>query len=311
MSFTMPEWAPLHADAWGHGWSIGMASVGYRQPQTYTARHRETATARTFTDPAALRAWVAGGCMDGYALNQIVTGDARQLADSLPDQSVNLIFTDPVYQNIDDYAWLAETARRVLRPRGVVLAWCSVPKLGKCQQAMEDAGLEYVYTLFYTVVAKTHRMRWYNLFCWTTPCLWFQLPGQATRPQRWMPETYQDTIIHPRRRRVLRMVSRSLGGNTAVSSTAPSGAFAWNKNTGVLLKWLTAFSRPGDVVWDPFTGTGPVPAVCKATGRDFYASERDTGRAEEARARLAATPEPLAAAPAAELIRHELNLEAA
>jgi len=47
--------------------------------------------------------------------NQIVTGDARVLAERIPDESIDLIFTDPVYQNIDDYRWLAETAARVLK----------------------------------------------------------------------------------------------------------------------------------------------------------------------------------------------------
>ena len=45
----------------------------------------------------------------------VYTGDARELAPAIPDGSVDLIFTDPVYQNIDDYRWLAETAARVLK----------------------------------------------------------------------------------------------------------------------------------------------------------------------------------------------------
>lgn len=36
-------------------------------------------------------------------LNQIVTGDARELAKRIPDESVDLIFTDPIYDCIDDY----------------------------------------------------------------------------------------------------------------------------------------------------------------------------------------------------------------
>ena len=51
-----------------------------------------------------------------YPLNQIITGDSRLLAQSIPDESVDMIFTDPVYENIEDYAWLAETAARILKP---------------------------------------------------------------------------------------------------------------------------------------------------------------------------------------------------
>ena len=39
----------------------------------------------------------------------IYTGDARELAEAIPDESVDLIFTDPVYDRIDDYRWLAES----------------------------------------------------------------------------------------------------------------------------------------------------------------------------------------------------------
>lgn len=214
----------------------------------------------------------------------ITTGDARRLAKAIPDGSVDLIFTDPVYQNIRDYTWLARTALRTLRPRGVCLAWASVPKAGRAQAAMERAGLQYVYTLFYTVVAKTYRMRWYNLFCWTTPCLWFQRPGEATRPNQWMPDTFTETVILP----------PDVLDNTFVSSAGASGPFEWNKNTGVLVRWLERFSRPGELVYDPFTGTGSVPIAARMTGRRFLASEIDPARAEEARTRLAATPYPLA-----------------
>lgn len=214
-------------------------------------------------------------------LDAITTGDARKLAKTIPDGSVDLVFCDPVYQNIRDYTWLARTALRVLKPRGVLLAWASVPKAGRAQAAMERAGMTYVYTLFYTVTAKTYRMRWYNLFCWTTPCLWLQRPGEATKPNQWTPDTFSETTILD---------------NTVVSSANPQNPFAWNKNTGVLMHWLERFSRPGAVVYDPFTGTGSVPVAAKATGRHFIASEIDAARAEEARARLAATPLPLESA---------------
>lgn len=218
-----------------------------------------------------------------YRLNEIVTGDARELASSLQAGSVDLVFCDPVYQSLEDYVWLAEQSLRVLRPRGVVLAWASVPKSGRAQLAMEDAGLEYVYTLFYTVVAKTYRMRWYNLFCWTTPCLWFQRPGEASRPNRWMPDTFRETIVLP----------PEVLDNTVIATANPDDPFAWNKNTGVLKRWMERFSQPDEVVWDPFAGSGSVPVTAKMLGRRFYASELVPERAEESRTRLFSTPEPL------------------
>lgn len=215
-------------------------------------------------------------------IDQILTGDARDLAPAIPDNSVDLVFTDPVYQNIDDYRWLAKQVLRVLKPKGLLLAWCSKPKLGRCQLAMEDAGLEYVYTLDYTVQAKTYRMRWYNLFCWTTPCLWMQRPGEASRPRRWLPDTFIDTILLDEEPVEVRAVL----SDTFISTGGPSGSYIWNKNLHVLKAWLDAFSAPGAVVWDPFTGSGSVPVVCQLLGRHFIASEIKPEVADEARTRV-------------------------
>ena len=55
--------------------------------------------------------------------NGIYCGDARELAKAIPDESVDLIFTDPVYDRIDDYRWLAECASRVLKSSGTLLVW--------------------------------------------------------------------------------------------------------------------------------------------------------------------------------------------
>ena len=53
-------------------------------------------------------------------INQgIYIGDAKPLCEDIPDESIDLIFTDPIYQNMDDYAWLAEMASRKLKPN-----WC-------------------------------------------------------------------------------------------------------------------------------------------------------------------------------------------
>lgn len=205
-----------------------------------------------------------------YAINEIVTGDARQLAPSIADGSIDLVFCDPIYQNIEDYAWLAQTALRVLKPGGVCLAWCSVPNAAPCQQAMERAGLGFVYWLFYTVTAKTWRLNRYQLFCWTTPCLWLRKSGEDMQLSGWIPDTYHD--------------------NTVISAANPQGSFTWNKNTSVLIKWIEQFSRPGDLIYDPFAGTGSIPIACRMTDRRFLASEILPERADEARSRLAATP---------------------
>ena len=65
----------------------------------------------------------------------IHVGDARELSQSIGAETVDLIFTDPVYANVEDYWWLAKTAVRVLKPGGACLAWCSKPQEAACREA--------------------------------------------------------------------------------------------------------------------------------------------------------------------------------
>src|SRR5262249_25893668 len=55
---------------------------------------------------------------------------------------------------------------------------------------------------------------------------------------------------------------------------------------------LLASSKPGDVVLDPFFGSGTTGAVAKRLGRNFIGIERDQNYADAARRRIAAI-EPL------------------
>jgi len=63
------------------------------------------------------------------------------------------------------------------------------------------------------------------------------------------------------------------------------------KPEGLLARVLLSSSRPGDLVIDPFNGTGTTGAVAKRLGRRFIGIERDPGYAALARERIrAVTP---------------------
>lgn len=195
--------------------------------------------------------------------NTVVTGNAYDVAERIPDRSVQMVFTDAVYQDLAQYRWLAKEAMRICEDVAPALIWCSKPKADKVKAIFVSAGWEYVYDLDYVVIAKTGRMRQYNLFCWTTPCLWLQ--KGKTRPWRWIPDTYVDQA-----------------GNV-------SSKHKWNKSLPVILEWLDAFSRPGWTVWDPFAGSGTVGVAATMLGRNFLASELVEEIAADARERIAAT----------------------
>ena len=45
-------------------------------------------------------------------------------------------------------------------------------------------------------------------------------------------------------------------------------------------------TQPGDLVFDPFTGSGTVASVCKRLGREFCGTEIDKKYVEMARDRI-------------------------
>lgn len=222
-----------------------------------------------FTSEASLRAWLdkqeVGKAMQHDMLNQIVTGDARELAEQIPDNSVDLIFTDPVYENIDDYRWLAETATRVLKSDRACLVWCSNRGQFEVKAVMEK-HLTFVLPLIYTKIAKAHRAFGFKTFLWSTPCLWFHNGKHA---HEWL----VDTVVEH--------------SNAIIStSTPPTDSYKWHKNPEAYVSWLKAFTKPGDTVWDPFCGSGSLPLCCIELGRNFIASEILPDVAARARERV-------------------------
>ena len=174
-------------------------------------------------------------------LNTITTGDARVLAERLSDESVDLIFTDPVYDRIDDYRWLAETAARILKPSGSLLVFQWAGFMRETLNALWPLELEGQLSLYIPNRTKDTRNK-VGFNKWT-PCLWLSR-GDA---------------ISPRTTDLLQC--------NAFQSVYGSGNsnHEWSKSPEFFVHYIQAFMAY--IVFDPFTGGGTVPAVGKMLGR--------------------------------------------
>jgi len=76
-------------------------------------------------------------------------------------------------------------------------------------------------------------------------------------------------------------------GNTMMFSTK------WQKPIKAISYWLGCFSHSNAIVFDPFTGGGTVPAVCKMLSRNYLGFEIDPATADAARERVLLTQPPL------------------
>lgn len=190
----------------------------------------------------------------------IYTGDARVLAEAIPDESVDLVFTDPVYDRMEDYRWLAETAARVLKPGGNVVAFCANISSIAVANTLTAAGLSFCDWLIYREMAR-RRKRWdkriiglYELAPWFNKGA--ERNGGYVKNFAYVANGYIKAFEH----------------------------HEWAKEPEGLHDWLKALS--GEVTVDFFTGGGTVPAVCKMLGRRYLAFEIDPDTAERARQRV-------------------------
>lgn len=199
-----------------------------------------------------------------YKLNQIYTGDARELAESIPDSSVDLIFTDPIYQNIDDYRWLAETAARVLKPDRALLTFIGVNCLESVICAMRGP-LPFRGELTWNLKGPSNK-RYGKTIDNGAWILWY-----GGWPEKYTPLVW-DSLTEGDSNNLL---------------------FKWQKSQTLTVRHISDFTRPGSIIVDFFCGRGAVPAACKILHRNYLAFEIDPATADRARERVLLTQPPL------------------
>lgn len=202
--------------------------------------------------------------------NQIVTGDARELAKAIPDESIDLIFTDPVYDRIEDYEWLAETAARVLRPDSACLVFGGIGWVPGTVAALSK-HLTYKWTFGGRIQSAASYGFVGKLIPKYKIGFWYE-KGKS-----------------PMYSYVFDMLNMSM----AHSKIPEINNHKWGKHPELIWRWLLAVSQVGAVVFDPFVGGGTTSAISKMLQRNYIAFEIDPATAELARERVRNTQPPL------------------
>ena len=105
-------------------------------------------------------------------INAILTGSAYDLAGDIPDQSISLCLTDPVYWDIEQYEWLGRECARVLVPGGTVLAQVGNYYLIDAANALVK-NLEYIWTVAEVYPSVGSRLWERRIIQGWKPYLWF------------------------------------------------------------------------------------------------------------------------------------------
>jgi hypothetical protein len=176
---------------------------------------------------------------------------------------VDVIATDPVWDDIDAYRWLGTFAGRHLKPGGLLVVQVSQYKLAETVQALAGAGLQYVWSLA-LVFNELHLSK--NLFhpfqvCWRPVQVWCN--GHFPRD---------------------RFASCS---DTYTVGCHGKQYHDWEQPLTPWLYWLERLTLPGELIVDPFCGSATVGVALRDIGgRRYIGTDVDPVSVKVARARL-------------------------
>lgn len=197
--------------------------------------------------------------------NRIVTGDARELAKRIPDESVDLVFTDPPYpkEYLYLYDWLGEIAARVLKPTGFLLTYLGVYWKQEVMKRLSQS-MDYYFDFVLENAGKS-------------PIMWQR--KVISRHKSIMAWTRKDTDPKP----YTNILSLWRGGGE------DKRYHTWGQDESSARYYIDCFSRQDHIVADFMVGGGTTAAVCKILHRNYIAFEIDKDTAEIAQARLETT----------------------
>jgi modification methylase len=245
--------------------------------------------------------------------DQILEGDCLTHMRALPSASVDLVFADPPYNlqlrgalhrpdqskvaavtdawdQFDSFtaydaftrAWLTE-AKRVLKPTGTLWVIGSYHNIFRVGTALQDLGFWVLNDIIWRKSNPMPNFRGTRFTNAHETLIW------AARDQHASGYTFNyqamktlNDDVQMRSDWVLPICN----GNERLKGADGAKLHPTQKPEMLLNRVLLASTKPGDIVLDPFFGTGTTGAVAKKLGRHFIGIEAETAYVEAARARI-------------------------
>ena len=172
---------------------------------------------------------------------QIIEGDFRDVCKDIGDESVDAVFCDPPYLKKFLHLWepLGEVSKRVLKPGGYLVTYMGVMFLKEAMDALSK-NLTYFWevAVLHTLAPKAYSA---NAANWHKDILLFYKP-----PYRKPCRTFRDVIKSPGPEKSLH---------------------PWQQPENELRELVDILTNPGDLVLDPFCGSGTIACLCQKMKR--------------------------------------------
>jgi modification methylase len=255
----------------------------------------------------------------GLPLDQIVVGDCVAGIERLPAASVDLVFADPPYNlqlggdlrrpddslvdavdddwdkfaSLNDYdaftrAWLM-ACRRVLKPDGALWVIGSYHNIFRVGSILQDLGFWILNDIVWRKSNPMPNFRGRRFTNAHETMIWASRSPASKYTFHYEALKGGNDDLQMRSDWHLPLCT----GDERLKDKAGVKVHPTQKPESLLARVMLSSSNPGDVILDPFFGTGTTGAVAKALGRHFIGMERETIYAEAARRRIdAVTPLP-------------------
>ena len=244
-------------------------------------------------------------------LDSILQGDCVEMMRSLPAASVDMIFADPPYNlqlggdllrpdgsqvdAVDDdwdkfdslatydrftHAWLQE-AKRILKPNGSIWVIGSYHNIFRVGTALQDNGYWILNDIVWRKANPMPNFKGTRFTNAHETLIWASMGEKSRYTFNYRAMKTLNDELQMRSDWLIPICGgqeRLKKGGTKVHPT--------QKPEALLYRILLACSNPGDVVLDPFFGTGTTGAVAKRLGRHYIGIEREDDYIAAAKERI-------------------------
>ena len=259
--------------------------------------------------------------MGGIPRDQILEGDCVARMDCLPDAAVDLVFADPPYNlqlngelrrpnhsrvagveedwdrfaepgsgagaSFAEYdrftrAWLT-AARRVLKPDGALWVIGSYHNIFRVGTLLQDLGFWIQNDVIWRKTNPMPNFRGRRFTNAHETMIW------ATRDQKQKSYTFNYEAMKALNDDLQMRSDWTLpicSGGERLKDANGVKAHSTQKPESLLHRVILSSSKPGDVILDPFFGSGTTGAVARRLGRHFIGLEREAKYARIARQRI-------------------------
>ncbi len=250
--------------------------------------------------------------IDEKIINTVLTGDSIEELKKIPDNSIDLIFADPPYfmqtegtlmrndgtkfNGVEDhwdkfngyndydsfsYNWLKE-CKRVLKEDGSIWVIGSFQNIYRIGYIMQNLGFWILNDVIWSKPNAAPNFAGTRLRNSHETLLWCTKSKEAKytfnyKTMKYLNDNKQEKSVW------------DIGiciGNERLKNGDGKKLHSTQKPEKLLYKVLLSSTKPGDIVLDPFFGTGTTGAVAKMLGRRWIGIERETNYAKAAIIRI-------------------------